>query len=112
MKTRKDKSKKILPVDESVQICKARQKLKKRMEALEKKMTAQALEKKSLEIHRWIAKNASERVVLYSKNISLFDENQNTAKVSRRVCTVAEKIQKEMKLLHNLLETGKQKVLE
>jgi hypothetical protein len=112
MKAKKEKSKKMRPVDESVQICKAREKLKKRMEALEKKMTTQALEKKSLEIHRWIAKNSSERVVLYSKNISLFDENQNTAKVSQRVSTVAEKIQKEMKLLHNLLETSKEKVLE
>ena len=75
-------------------------------------MTVQALEKKSLEIHRWIAKNSSERVVLYSKNISLFDENQNTAKASQRVSSVAEKIQNEMKLLHELLETSKEKVLE
>ena len=112
MKEKKEKSKKKRPVDESVQIYKAREKLKKRMEALEKKMTAQALEKKSLEIHRWIAKNSSERVVLYSKNISLFDENQNTAKVSQRVSSVAEKIQNEMKLLHELLETSKEKVLE
>ncbi len=110
MKEKKDKQKRA--VDESTQILKAREKLKKKMEAIEKKVTAQALEKKSLEIHRWIAKNASERVVLYAKDISLFDENQNTAKVSQRVNSVAEKLQKDMKLLHDLLEVGKEKVLE
>lgn len=82
-------------VTESVQVRRAREKLKKRMEAVEKKITTQALEKKSLEIHQWIAKHASDRVILYAKDISLFDENQNTAKVSQKVSLLAERIQKE-----------------
>ncbi len=89
----KDKKKSM--VMESVQVRRAREKLKKRMEAIEKKITIQALEKKSLEIHQWIAKHASDRVILYAKEISLFDENQNTAKVSQRVSQLAERIQKE-----------------
>ena len=48
-------------------------------------MTSQALRQKSLEIHRWIARHAAERVVLKSKSISLFDENQNTAKLSQKI---------------------------
>jgi hypothetical protein len=82
-------------VTESVQVRRAREKLKKRMDAIEKKITAQALEKKSLEIHQWIAKHASDRVILYAKDISLFDENQNTAKVSQKVSLLAERIQKD-----------------
>ena len=108
----KEKNRKKCPVDESVQVCKAREKLKKRLEAVEKKITAQALEKKSVEIHKWISKNASERVVLYTKNISLFDENQNTAKVSQRVNSIAAKIQGEIKLLHDLVEGQKEIILE
>ncbi len=108
----KEKNKKKYPVDESVQVGKAREKLRKRLEAVEKKITEQALEKKSVEIHKWISKNISERVVLYTKNISLFDENQNTAKVSQRVNAVAEKIQKEMKLLQDMAEVEGEIILE
>ena len=43
---KKEKSKKKRPVDESVQIYKAREKLKKRMEALEKKNDSASLRKK------------------------------------------------------------------
>ena len=106
------KDKKKSSVDESVQVSKAREKLKKKLELESKKITEQALEKKSLEIHKWISKNASDRVILYTKNISLFDENQNTAKVSQRVVLVAEKIRKEVHLLQDLLEVEKEKVLE
>ena len=106
------KDKKKILVHESVQVAKAREKLKKRMEDVEKNVTAQALEKKSMEIHRWISMNASDRVVLHKKNISLFDENQNTAKVSQRIHTVAEKIQSEIKVFHTLLEPEKEMALE
>ncbi|MBX9922472.1 MAG: hypothetical protein K2Y01_00030 [Rhabdochlamydiaceae bacterium] len=91
-------------VTESVQVRRAREKLKKRMEAIEKKITTQALEKKSLEIHQWIAKHASDRVILYAKEISLFDENQNTAKVSQKVSLLAERIQKETRSALSLFE--------
>ncbi len=95
----KEKGKKKYPVGESIQVCKAREKLRKRLEAVDVKITEQALEKKSMEIHKWISKNTAERVILYSRNISLFDENQNTARVSHRVNALAEKIQGEMNLL-------------
>lgn len=106
----KDKRKK--PVDESSQICKAREKLKKKMEAIEKKITQQALDRKSFEIHRSIVKSAEERVVLQAKDISLFDKNQNTAKVSRKVSFLAEKLQSELNPLQELLEKTKELVLE
>jgi hypothetical protein len=108
----KQKNKKKYPVDESVQVAKAREKLKKRLESVEKRVTEQALEKKSVEIHKWISKNASERVVLYDKNISLFDENQNTAKVSQRVGALAEKIKNEMNLLRDLAGVEEEIILE
>src|ERR1700722_10735202 len=78
-----DKKKQI--AEESLKTRKAREKLKKQLEANDKKITPQALEKKSIEIHRWIARHAHNRVVLKSKSISLFDENQNTADISNRV---------------------------
>lgn len=71
--------------EESLKTRKAREKLKKQLEANDKKITPQALEKKSIEIHRWIARHAQNRVVLKSKSISLFDENQNTADISNRI---------------------------
>jgi hypothetical protein len=81
--------------EESSKTRKAREKLKKQLDAFEKKITPQALEKKTIEIHRWIARHASHRVVLRSKDISLFDENQNTAKISERVTKLADQIKKE-----------------
>lgn len=84
--------------EESAKTRKAREKLKKKLEALEKKITPQALEKKTIEIHRWIARHASQRAVLRSKTISLFDENQNTAELSRKVVEIAEQIKKEFKI--------------
>jgi hypothetical protein len=85
-----DKKKQI--VEESPKTRKAREKLKRQLEANDKKITAQALEKKTIEIHRWIERHAQNRVVLKSKSISLFDENQNTADVSHRVSHIVEQI--------------------
>ena len=92
MKWEKEKKKAI--AEESSKTRKARVKLKKQLSELEQKMTPQALEKKTIEIHRWIARHAQHRVVLKNKNISLFDENQNTAKLSGRVATLAEMLKK------------------
>lgn len=86
----KDKKKNF--ADESPKTKRAREKLKKQLEAVEKKITPQALEKKTIEIHRWIARHAHQRVILRSKAISLFDENQNAAKLSHRVSSLAEQI--------------------
>ena len=75
--------------DESDKTKKAREKLKKRLLDLERKVTVQALLAKNMEIHRWIARHAPQRVVLRTKNISLFDENKNTAEISSRISKVA-----------------------
>lgn len=81
--------------EESLKTRKAREKLRKELEEHQKQITPQALEKKVLEIHRWIARHASNRVVLKNKTISLFDGNQNAAKLSVRISQVAEQLQKE-----------------
>lgn len=87
--------KKIQLADESPKTRKAREKLKRQLDALDKKITPQALEKKAIEIHRWIERHAQHRVVLKSKNICLFDENQNTADLSQRVVILADKLKKD-----------------
>lgn len=81
--------------EESSKTRKAREKLKKQLAAVEKKITPQALEKKAIEIHRWIERHASSRVVLKSKSISLFDQNQNAAKLSSKVAAIAEQLKTE-----------------
>jgi len=82
--------------EESPKTRKAREKLKKQLAAFEKKITPQALEKKTIEIHRWIARHASNRVVLRTKAISLFDENQNTASLSQRVAQIADQLKNDL----------------
>lgn len=81
--------------DESDKTKKARAKLKKRLLELERKVTIQALERKNMEIHRWIARHAPQRVVLRTK-ISLFDENKNTAEISSRISKVAMQLRTEI----------------
>jgi hypothetical protein len=87
-----DKDKKKIIAEESPKTRKARLKLKQQLDEAQKQVTPQALEKKSIEIHRWIARHASHRVVLRSKTISLFDENQNAATLSQRVSLIAEQL--------------------
>lgn len=89
----KDEKKEI--AKESYKTKRAREKLKKKLEAFDLAVTEQALEQKTLEIHRWIARHAPYRVVLRTKNISLFDENQNTAKLSKRVEGLVMKLQEQ-----------------
>ncbi len=78
--------------EESHKTRKAREKLKKKFSLLDKKVTSHELEKKTIEIQRWIARHAGDRVVLKDKNISLFDENQNAAKLSARVAQIAARL--------------------
>lgn len=87
--------KKMQLAEESPKTKKAREKLKKQLEALDRKITPQALQKKTIEIHRWIERHAQHRVVLKNKSICLFDENQNTAALSQRVVQLADKLKKE-----------------
>ena len=92
------KDKKKVYAEESAKTRRAREKLKKKLDALEKQITPQALEEKTIEIHRWIERHASQRAVLRSKAISLFDENQNTAALSKKVSDLAEQLQKDFKI--------------
>ena len=89
-----DKSKRL--AEASSKTDRAREKLKRQLEAIDKKITPQALKKKTIEIHRWIERHAAHRVVLKSKSICLFDENQNTADLSRRVVKLAEKLKRDI----------------
>jgi len=90
-----NKHKKKNLVEESLKMKKAREKLKKRFASIDQKMTKEALSKKSVEIHRWISRNANKRITLRDKSIALFDENQNAAEISERISKIVEKIQEE-----------------
>lgn len=90
-----DKERKKLIAEESPKTQKAREKLRRQFDALDKKITPQALEKKTIEIQRWISRHASHRVALKSKSISLFDENQNAADLSLRISQLADQIKTE-----------------
>ena len=81
-------------VEESPKTKKIREKLKKHFSVIDQSISSQALRKKSLEIHRWIARNALNRVILRSKSISLFDENKNTAQYSQKVSTIIDRLKK------------------
>jgi len=98
-----EKEKRKAIAEESLKTRRAREKLKRQLEAFEKKVTPQALEKKSIEIHRWIARHASNRVVLKNKNISLFDGNQNAAKISQRVSNFAKDLKQEIQQSQELV---------
>jgi len=80
--------------NESLKTQKAREKLQKRLEVIDAQITKEAIDKKASEIQRWIARNASNRVSLKDKSISLFDENQNAADISIKVAKIAEQLQK------------------
>lgn len=95
MASSSEKERKRLIAEESPKTRKAREKLKKQLDAFEKKITPQALERKAIEIQRWIARHASSRVALKTKSISLFDENQNAAGLSQRVGILADQIRRE-----------------
>ena len=91
--------------EESLKTKKAREKLKKRLDALDQKITPQALKEKSIEIHRWIARHAEKRVVLREKSFSLFDENQNAAQLSQKISKIAEQIRNEQSIPKQLEES-------
>lgn len=80
---------------ESAKIKKARLKLIKYLEKVDRLVTQDGLKKKIQEIHFWIARHAQSRVVLKNKNISLFDENQNAARLSHRVSEILNGLKKD-----------------
>ena len=79
-------------VGESEKTKKTREKLRRHLEEIDRNITPQALKRKSLEIHRWIARHAANRIPLKGKTISLFDENQHAASISLKVSKLAKKI--------------------
>ena len=103
-----EKERRKLIAEESPKTRKAREKLRRQLDALEKKVTPQALEKKAIEIQRWIARHASNRVALKTKSISLFDENQNAAGLSQRVSGLADQIKKDFSTASS--EEGQEKM--
>ncbi len=78
--------------EESHKTKRAREKLKKQIETWQNGVTPQALEDKKREMHLWIARHATHRITLREKEICLFDGNQNTASVSRKVSLIAQKL--------------------
>ncbi|MBN2478731.1 MAG: hypothetical protein JXA94_00730 [Parachlamydiales bacterium] len=80
---------------ESEKTKQAREKLLKKLEAIEKKMTPDALEKKLIDIHDRISRHAPSRIALKNKSICLFDNNQNSAELSKKIIHVFEKIKQE-----------------
>lgn len=76
--------------EESAKTIKTREKLKKKLRAIDQSVTPQALKQKIAEIHRWISRNALDRIPLKSKAISLFDGNQNVAETSGKIRRIAE----------------------
>lgn len=79
--------------EESLKTKKSREKLKKRLEDLDRKVTPEALKEKSSEIEQWISRR-SDRLVLKEK-FSLFDENQNAAKLSSKTAKLADQLRKQ-----------------
>jgi len=104
------KDKRKLLAEESPKTKRAREKLKKQLEDMERRITPQALEKKTIEIHRWIARHAHHRIVLRTKAISLFDENQNTAKLSHRVASLADQVRIDMQQTSDLSQRNVQPI--
>lgn len=82
-------------VEESEKTKKLRSKLLQKLVFIDEQVTKTALDRKVHEIHHWISKHASQRILLKNKAISLFDENQNAAKLSSRVRGLMKKLDQE-----------------
>lgn len=83
-------------MEESFKTKKMREKLKKHFETIDAQVTQQELNRKIVEIHRWISRHAMQRVTLKSKTVSLFDGNQNAAQISQKIASIAS----QLKILH------------
>lgn len=89
--SKKDKKKQV--AEESLKTKRTREKLKRRFESIDLKITKEAIAQKTVEIHRWISRHAEGRIVLKDKTISLFDENKNAVEISQKISKIAEKLQ-------------------
>lgn len=81
---------------ESVQIERARKKIKQQLTSAEKRINTEALEEMSKLIQRQLQRHAKDRISLKDKTVTLFDENQHSA-------------QTESKFVNRLLKQIKQK---
>lgn len=73
-----------IKAEESPQIKKARQKILRQIEAAEKRINPEALDRMSLLIKRQLTRHSPERISLKSKSITLFDENRHSAQTESR----------------------------
>ena len=80
--------------EESEKTKKAREKLKQKFDKSDKKITEKALKDKSQEIAGWIERHSSDRLSV-EKDISLFDQNRNSAKMSKTLEKLAEDLKNE-----------------
>ena len=81
-------------VEESEKTKRAREKLKQKIDRTDKKITEKALKETSQEIAGWIERHSTDRI-LVEKDISLFDQNRNSAKMSRSIEKLAEELKNE-----------------
>lgn len=81
--------------EESKKTQKARKKIQQKIHALNQEITSEHLQKKRIEIHQWIARHSEKRIILNTKALSLFDENQNAAGLSRKIQRIADQLQNE-----------------
>ena len=94
--------------EESGKTKKARAKLKNKLDATDKKLKNQTLDKKSQEISKWIERHANDRVSV-KKDISLFDQNRNSAKMSRNIEKLAEELAVDLKISREAIDQKKKK---
>ncbi|MFY7842481.1 MAG: hypothetical protein ACOVOR_00455 [Rhabdochlamydiaceae bacterium] len=94
MRRKKDAKRPI--IEESVKATKIKNKLLKHWDHIDRQITKESLEETASKIHLSIAKNATQRVHLKAKPITLFAENQNTAKISKKISQITDKIKKEI----------------
>ena len=94
--------------EESGKTKKARAKLKNKLDATEKKLKNQTLDKKSQEISKWIERHAGDRVSV-KNDISLFDQNRNSAKMSRNIEKLAEELAVDLKKSREAIDQKKKK---
>jgi hypothetical protein len=79
---------------ESEKTKRAREKLKAKFDRTDKKITEKALKDKAQEIASWIERHSLDRLSV-DKDISLFDQNRNSAKMSKSIEKLAEEIKNE-----------------
>ncbi len=85
-------AKTVILAEESPKTTRAREKLRKQLEAEKQKITPSELRNKSDEMHRLIARNASNRETLPKKAFTLFDGGQNPADPSLKIVRLAQQL--------------------